>query len=213
MVSPRALAPDIEPAILEDTVPPDLTLFDLAVYAPAVLGEEKAMSGTCKRAAFAMVGATVLLVVSAANAGAGASRGPEIRVRIESASQKETLARGLEALVSNKGAGEPIVKVRGSSSTYGVPHFTRLTKTRAVRLQGPNASAPSRRVTVLRLRLTAEGRKQIASCEARTLRVEAGGASDQARLVRDTRRCKPKRSRSISAVPIVDELAGAGFEN
>jgi hypothetical protein len=43
------------------------------------------MSGTCKRAAFAMVGAAVMLVVSAAGAGAGASRGPSVLVRIESA--------------------------------------------------------------------------------------------------------------------------------
>ncbi|MGH8588595.1 MAG: hypothetical protein ACREXX_04425, partial [Gammaproteobacteria bacterium] len=139
-----------------------------------------------------MLGAMVMLVVSAASAGAGASRGPEIRVRIESASQKEMLARGLEVLVSNKGAGQVNVKVRGYSSTFDVPDFTRLTKTPAVRLRGPKASAPSRRVTVVRLRLTAEGRKQIASCEARTLRVEAGGASNQVKLVRDTRRCKPK---------------------
>ncbi|MDQ3582548.1 MAG: hypothetical protein M3495_13500 [Pseudomonadota bacterium] len=150
------------------------------------------MSGTWKRAAFAMLGAMVMLVVSAASAGAGASRGPEVRVRIESASQKEILARGLEVRVSIKGAGKPIVKVRGSSSTYDVPDFTPLTKKRVVRLRGAKASAPSQRVTVVRLRLTAEGRKQIASCEARTLRVEAGGASDQAKLVRDTRRCKPK---------------------
>jgi hypothetical protein len=146
-------------------------------------------SGTCKRAAFAMVGAAVMLVVSAAGAGAGASRGPSVLVRIESASQKEILARGLEVLVSNKGAGNPIVRVSGSSSTFDVPDFTRLTKTRAVRLRG---AAPSQRVTAVRLRLTAEGRKQIASCEARTLRVESAHASDQAKLVRDTRRCKPK---------------------
>ncbi|MGH8514604.1 MAG: hypothetical protein ACREV8_11820, partial [Gammaproteobacteria bacterium] len=149
------------------------------------------MSRTWKRAAFAILGAAVMLVVSAASAGAGASRGPEILVRIESASQKEILARGLEVRVSKKGAGQVNVKVRGSSSTFDVPDFTRLTKTRAVRLRGARASAPSRRVTVVRLRLTAEGRKQIESCEVRTLRVEAGGASDQAKLVRDTRRCKP----------------------
>jgi len=130
--------------------------------------------------------------VSAASAGAGPSRGSDLTVRIESASQKEILARGLEVRVSNKGAGNPIVKLRGFSSTFDVPDFTRLTKTRAVRLRGAKASAPSQRVTVVRLRLTAEGRKQIASCEARTLRVEAGGGSDQAKLVRDTRRCKPK---------------------
>jgi hypothetical protein len=146
------------------------------------------MSGTCKRAAFAMVGAAVMQVVSAAGAGAGASRGPSVLVRIESASQKEILARGLEVLVSNKGAENPIVTLR-FFSTYDVPNFTRLTKTRAVRLRG---AAPSQRVTAVRLRLTAEGRKQIASCEARTLRVEAAHASDQAKLVRDTRRCKPK---------------------
>ena len=150
------------------------------------------MSGTWKRAAFAMVGATVMLVASAASAGAGASPGPEVMARIESSSQKEILDRGLKVRVSNKGAGRPIVRVRGFSSTFDVLDFTRLTKTRAVRLRGAKASAPSQRVTVVRLRLTAEGREQIASCEARTLRVEAGGGSDQARLVRDTRRCKPK---------------------
>ena len=150
------------------------------------------MSGTLKRPAFAMVGATVMLMLSAASGGAGASRGSSVLVRIESASQKTILARGLEVRVSNKGAGRPIVRVRGSSSAFDVPDFTRLTKTRAVRLRGAKASAPSQRVTVVRLRLTAEGRKQIASCEARTLRVKAAGARDQARLVRDTKQCKPK---------------------
>ena len=150
------------------------------------------MSGTCKRAAFAMVVATGLLIVSAASAGSRASSGPSVLVRIKSASQKEILARGLEVRVSNKGTENPIVTLRGFSSTYYVPDFTSLTKKRAVRLEGAKASAPSQRVTVVRLRLTAEGREQIASCEARTLRVEAAGASDQARLVRDTRRCRPK---------------------
>lgn len=146
----------------------------------------------CKRAAFAMVGAAVMLVVSAAGAGAGASRGPSVLVRIESSSQKEILARGLEVRVSNKGAGNPNVTLRGFSSTYDVPDFTPLTKKRAVRLRGAKASAPIQRVKVVRLRLTAAGRKQIASCEARTLRVEAAHGSDQAKLVRDTRRCRPK---------------------
>jgi hypothetical protein len=36
MGSPRALAPDIEPATLDETVPPDLTLFDHGVYAAVV---------------------------------------------------------------------------------------------------------------------------------------------------------------------------------
>jgi len=150
------------------------------------------MSGTCKRAALAMVVATGMLIVSAASTGAGASRGPEVMVRIESASQKEILARGLTVRVSNKGTGNPIVTLRGFSGTYDVPDFTPLTKKRAVRLRGAKASAPSQRVTAVRLWLTTEGRKQIASCEARTLRVEAAGARGQARLVRDTRRCKPK---------------------
>jgi hypothetical protein len=150
------------------------------------------MSGTWKRAAFAMVGAMAMLMLSAASAAAVGSPGSSVLVRIESASQKEILARGLEVRVSNKGAGRLIVRVRGFSSTFDVPDFTRLTKTRAVRLRGAKASVPSQRVTVVRLRLAAEGREQIASCEARTLRVEAGGGSDQAKLVRDTRRCKPK---------------------
>jgi hypothetical protein len=150
------------------------------------------MYRTCKLAVFVMLGATIMLIMSAASAGAGGSPGSSVLVRIESASQKEILARGLEVLVSNKGAERPIVRVRGVSRTFDVPDFTRLTKTRAVRLRGAKASAPSQRVTVVRLRLTAKGREQIASCEARTLRVEAAGASDQAKLVRDTRRCRPK---------------------
>jgi hypothetical protein len=44
---------------------------------------------------------------------------------------------------------------------------------------------------VARLPLTAEGRKAVSSCAARTIRVEAGTASDQAQLVRDTGKCKP----------------------
>ncbi|MGH9894380.1 MAG: hypothetical protein ACREA0_20825, partial [bacterium] len=159
------------------------------------------MSEVWKCAAFAMLGATVTLIVSAASAGAGAARGPEIRVRIERASQKEILARGLEVRVSNKGTEQPIVKVRGFSSTFDVPDFSRLTKTRVVRLRGARASAPSQRVKVVRLRLTAEGRKQIESCEGRTLRVEAGDASDQAKLV--ATRGDASRSRSTSGVPIV----------
>jgi hypothetical protein len=51
-----------------------------------------------------------------------------------------------------------------------------MTKKRAVRLEGATASDRSQRITVVRLRLTVAGRKQIASCEARTLRVEAAGA-------------------------------------
>ena len=119
------------------------------------------MSGTCKRAAFAMVVATGMLIVSAASAGAGASRGPEVMVRIESASQREILARGLTVRVSNKGTRNPIVTLRGFSSTYDVPDFTPLTKKRAVRLEGAKASDRSQRVTVVRLRLTAEGRKHL----------------------------------------------------
>ena len=73
------------------------------------------MSGTWKRAAFAMVEATVMLVVSAASAGAGASPGPEVMVRIETSSQKEILARGLTVRVSNKGTGPPLVTLHSFS--------------------------------------------------------------------------------------------------
>ena len=59
------------------------------------------MSGSWKRAAFAMVGAMVMLIVSAASAGTGPARGSDLTVRIDSASQKEILARGLEVRVSN----------------------------------------------------------------------------------------------------------------
>lgn len=71
------------------------------------------MGGTSKRAAFGMVGATVMLVMSVASAGAGPSAGPEVMGRIESSSQKEILDRGLKVLVSNKGAGHSMVDVRG----------------------------------------------------------------------------------------------------
>ncbi len=54
-----------------------------------------------------MVEATVMLVVSAASAGAGPSARPEVMVKIESSSQKEILDRGLKVLVSNKGGGAP----------------------------------------------------------------------------------------------------------
>ena len=50
------------------------------------------MSRTLKRAVFAMLGAMVMLIASAASAGAGGSPGSSVLVRIESASQKEILA-------------------------------------------------------------------------------------------------------------------------
>ncbi|MGH8591522.1 MAG: hypothetical protein ACREXX_20055 [Gammaproteobacteria bacterium] len=88
------LAPDIEPTILDETVPPDLRLIDLAVYPPAIWEEESAMGGTWKRAVCAILGATVMLVVSAAgpyNLNDGFSLGQAIVLRVPGLDKTEAL--------------------------------------------------------------------------------------------------------------------------
>lgn len=49
MVNLTTLAPDIVAAILDDTLPPNLTLFDLAVEPPALWEEQRKRLKQCKK--------------------------------------------------------------------------------------------------------------------------------------------------------------------
>ncbi len=77
------------------------------------------------------------------------------------------------------------VAVNGRSATFDHPRFTALTETRTLRFHHSGSKT-------VKLALSAAGKRQIDSCEARTLRVRAGTGSDSANLVRQTPSCKPK---------------------
>ncbi len=135
------------------------------------------------RAAWAVAACVVLagLLIAAFAAGHGGPPPPTSGVKLRTASQQEILRHdGLTVRVDAPGA----VRVRTQSSTFDRPRFQRLTKTTRARTHGDPIKAF--------LALTNSGRKAIRSCEARTLRVVAGGARETAQLVRDTAACRPR---------------------
>jgi hypothetical protein len=114
--------------------------------------------------------------------GAGAeSSAARPKVRILSDSQT-ALKKGLRAKVTARHAG--IVEVRAFSTTFDAPKSKQLTKATRVSFAGAGSQ-------VVKLALNKSGHKAVASCEARELRVRAGGASDSADMKRNTKQCKP----------------------
>lgn len=105
------------------------------------------------------------------------------RVRIVSKGQHRILKKGLVRVkVIRRKRGR--VKVRGKSRTFDHPRSRRLTRSKRVRFRRPGRK-------VVKLRLTRRGRRQVRSCEARTLRVIAKRRGKNVRL-RRTNACRPR---------------------
>ena len=99
-------------------------------------------------------------------------------------SQKAILSNGVAVRVVARHRG--VVKVLGQSSTFDKTRFRAFTRLKVVRFRGPGRR-------LVRLGLTADGRKAVASCQARKLRVRAGKSRRKGDLLRNTGQCKPKK--------------------
>jgi len=118
----------------------------------------------------------------------------KVSLKVKSDSQKGILDDGAAVKVKAKGKlakkarkGKKVkVKVELGSSTFDDGDTGALAKAKKVKLSKKGKA-------VAKLKLTKNGRSQIASCEARTLEATAKGASAKADLVRDTKACKPQK--------------------
>ncbi|GIK77647.1 MAG: hypothetical protein BroJett022_13370 [Actinomycetes bacterium] len=158
------------------------------------LGREAAATKAYGSAQLRSLRAILLALAALTAAGpASAAAAEKVSLKIRSDGQREILAGGVEVRVAAKGKlarkagkGRRVkVKVKLASSTFDTERAGRLVKPRRVRL------SRSGRGTA-KLKLTADGRSQIESCEARTLEASARGATAKADLVRDTKPCRPK---------------------
>src|SRR6476620_10858417 len=131
--------------------------------------------------ASAVVAAFVSLTAIAMGAGGAGSSATSPKVQILSESQT-SLKKGLRAKVTAREAGTH--KVQAFSKTFDSQKFTALTKAR--RLTFTRAGQQ-----VVKLPLNKSGKSAVKSCEARDLRVSAGGAKDLADMKRNTKPCKP----------------------
>src|SRR5690349_3440767 len=105
--------------------------------------------------------------VVSATGGERAAPRAKTSVRFAGLSQKQILSKGLRVRVSVKlrrGVRSARVRIRATSATFDAPQYAKLTRPKVIRVQR------SGRRTV-RLQLTKAGRRAIASCEARRLRV------------------------------------------
>ena len=104
------------------------------------------------------------------------------RVKILSDGQGAILSKGsVEAKVTAtvRRGRRLTLAVKGRSSTFDQPRLSALTEARTLRFHRSGSKT-------VNLALSAAGRSEIKSCEARTLQVSAGGATDSADLVRQS---------------------------
>jgi hypothetical protein len=135
--------------------------------------------------------ATLAAVLAAGPA--SAAKGMKVSLKVKTDGQKEILKGGVKVRVKAKGKlarkarkGKRVkVKVKLASSTFDTKRAGQLAKPKKVRLSRSGKG-------VAKLKLTADGRSQVESCEARTLEASARGATATADLVRDSKPCKPK---------------------
>ena len=131
----------------------------------------------------------------------------KVSLKFASLAQNRILSKGLRVRVTVKfprGARRPArVRLRGTSATFDAPRFAQLTRPKVIRVR-----RSGRRI--VRLRLTRAGRRAIASCEARRLRVRAGGRRATGAL-RRTGACGPQPvdlSRAAACDFIASNAAG-----
>ncbi|MGZ5359179.1 MAG: hypothetical protein ACXWF9_09320 [Solirubrobacterales bacterium] len=136
--------------------------------------------GSARRVAACVAALAVSVSAGAAEAGA-ATEAAAKKPRFAAATQTAILKRGVTLRLRGRGK----VKVSVSSSTFDEPEAGRLTRKRVVKL-GRDGRAR------VRLKLTAEGRREVASCEARRLIARGGGRKARTALVRTTAACAPK---------------------
>ena len=117
----------------------------------------------------------------------------KVSLKIKTDGQKQILEGRVKVRVKAKGKlakkarkGKKVkVKVKLASSTFDDRDAGKLAKSKRVKLSKHGKA-------VAKLKLTKDGRSQVESCEARTLKATAKGSSAKADLVRDTADCKPR---------------------
>ena len=112
--------------------------------------------------------------------GAAGKKHPGARVVLFGTTQNLMLKRGLRVRLPRKHPAG--LKVRATSTTFDDPAPAPLTKVGHAR----------RGKRIVNLRLTAAGKAEVASCEARAIQVRAGKRSATASLTRDSSACSPK---------------------
>ncbi len=114
----------------------------------------------------------------------------KVTVKVMTKDQESILNGGLQVKLKAKAkkgkkAQRRKVKVRAASKTFDAPHYAQLAKPKTVKVK----DGGKRTVT---LKLTADGKSEINSCTARTIRVRGKGSRTQVDLTRNTGDCKPQ---------------------
>jgi hypothetical protein len=113
----------------------------------------------------------------------------KVSLKIKSKSQKDILKSGVEVRVKGKkakhGKKGKKVTLKLASKTFDDPAYDSLAKPKKVRLNKKGKATVA-------LKLSRDGKAQVKTCQARTIRVTAKGATAKVDLVRDTGKCKPQ---------------------
>ncbi len=137
------------------------------------------MRGSSKLAAVMVAVFCCGAVTYALPASAGAGKKAK-GVALLGTGQTKLLKRGLRVRLPRKHSGG--LKVRATSTTFDDPAPAPLTK----------VGHPRKGKRIVNLKLTAAGRAEVATCEARTIRVRAGKRATTASLTRNSPACSPK---------------------
>ena len=137
------------------------------------------MRGSSKLAAVMVAAFCCAAVVFALPASAGAGKKAK-GVALLGTGQAKLLKRGLRVRLQRKHSAG--LKVRATSTTFDDPAPAPLSKVGHAR----------RGKRIVNLKLTAAGKAEVASCEARAIQVRAGKRAATASLIRNSPACSPK---------------------
>jgi hypothetical protein len=143
-------------------------------------------------AALLAVALCATLASSALADGTAVAAKKKVSLKIKGKSQKDILKRGVVVKVKGKkakhgknGNRRKKVTLKLASKTYDDPAYDSLVKPKKVKLNKKGKAK-------IALKLSSDGKAQVKTCQARTIRVTAKGAKAKIDLVRDTNKCKPR---------------------
>ncbi len=140
-------------------------------------------------AALLAVALCATLASSALADGSPVAAKKKVSLKIKGKSQKDILKSGVEVKVkgkkAKKGKKGKKVTLKLASKTFDDPAYDSLAKPKKVKLNKKGKATVA-------LKLSGDGKAQVKTCQARTIRVTAKGAKAKVDLLRDTGQCKPR---------------------
>lgn len=130
-----------------------------------------------------------LFAVAATATAASAAKKGKAKVQVANSQKKILKKKAVPVTVKKLKQGK--VKLKAKSRTFDKPRFAKLTKTKKVRAKTNKRGKPKK--VRVKLKLNKAGRKAVASCTAREIKVNGRGVKPkEIDLKRNTSDCKPK---------------------